>query len=323
VRLDEFAQTKLRGLENRGLARTPATTTRHGVQVTRQGRPLISFCCNDYLGLAHDPRVLAAAKEAAEQGAGAGAARLVTGGHPGIEEFENRIATFLGREASVSFGSGFLTNLGVIPSLVGPGDRICIDALAHASLWAGAKLSGAEVLAYGHNDLQALRDHLKQPLRGQSLILTEGVFSMDGDLAPLPALIQLASEFEAWLLVDDAHGLGVLNQGKGAADLDIPLLVGTCSKALGSYGGFVTTSKNVAKLLHARARSFVYTTALPPMVVAASLAALAVVAAEPERTLRPLARALQFTRLLGLPLAQSAIVPWIVGSPERALAAQR
>ncbi|WP_232629294.1 aminotransferase class I/II-fold pyridoxal phosphate-dependent enzyme [Methylobacterium sp. Leaf118] len=317
--LDAFARDKLADLDAAALRRRLVTTARGpGARAEREGRSLVSFSCNDYLGLAHDPRVIAAATEAlARYGAGTGASRLVTGNAPPLVALEERLARHKGKEAALVFGSGYLANLGIVPALVGPGDLILIDELGHSCLFAGARLSGAEVQRFPHNGLEALRAALRAR-RGAArhvLILTERIFSMDGDRAPLAEILALAAEFDAWTLVDDAHGLGVVEPGARA-----PLEMGTLSKTLGSYGGYLCAARPVIDLLTSRARSLVYTTGLPPASAAAALAALTIVETEPDWAARPLALARRFTERLGLPAAQSPIVPVLVGAAEAALA---
>lgn len=317
--LDAFAAEKLAGLEASALRRRLVTTARGPeAQAERDGRALISFSCNDYLGLSHDPRVVAAASEAlARYGAGAGASRLVTGNAPPLVALEARLARHKGKEAALVFGSGYLANLGIAPALVGAGDLILIDELGHSCLFAGAKMSGARVVRFAHNDVAQLRTLLAEH-RGaarRALILTERVFSMDGDRAPLAEILALADDHDAWTLVDDAHGLGVVEPGARA-----PLEMGTLSKTLGSYGGYLCASRAVIDLLTSRARSLVYTTGLPPASAAAALAALDIVESEPERAARPLALARRFTARLGLAQAESPIVPVLVGEAEAALA---
>lgn len=228
-------------------------------------------------------------------------------------------------EDAVVFGSGYLANTGIIPALTGKTDAIFVDELAHACIWAGAKLAGAALFTFRHNDL----DHLASLLaatRGQArhaLIVTDGVFSMDGDLAPIAGLAALADAHGAWLMTDDAHGIGVLNAGHGSAYGEaVPLQMGTLSKAVGAYGGYLCASRVVCDLIRNRARSFVYTTGLPPGVVAASIASLDLIASEPDYCAQPLRKARLFTEALGLPAAQSPIVPLILGAAEAALAAQ-
>jgi len=316
--LDAFARDGLERLDALALRRRLTPTARTGgVEVIRGDQRLISFSCNDYLGLAHDPRVKAAAIAAVERyGTGAGASRLVTGDHPLLGALEARLAAYKKKPAALVFGSGYLANIAIPPALVGAGDLIVMDALSHACMLAGAKLSSARVLRFAHNDLAALKALLiaERPLAGRCLIMTERVFSMDGDRAPIAALAALAEKHDAWLMVDDAHGLGVIG-----ADAAAPLEMGTLSKALGGYGGYLAASEPVIELLKSRARSFVYSTGLPPASAAAALAALDILEAETERRERPLALARRFTRGLGLPLAESPIVPLIVGEAEQAL----
>jgi 8-amino-7-oxononanoate synthase len=327
--LSAFAAQKLDELEARRLRRTLTPTHRtDGVFVERAGRRLVSFSCNDYLGLSHHPAVIAAAQGAIGlYGAGAGASRLVTGDHPLLATLEARLASLKGHAAGCVFGSGYLANAGVIPTVVGPGDLIVVDELAHSCIWAGAKLSGAEVAPFRHNDVADLAARLgaRRSSAGRALIATDGVFSMDGDVAPLAAISDIARAHEAWLLVDDAHGLGVTGGGAGTAALfpgaRIDLAMGTLSKALGGYGAYVCATAPVVDLLKTRARTVVYSTGLPPANAAAALAALDVIAAEPQRVAAPLARARRLTTKLSLPEAQSAVVPIVLGEAERALAA--
>ncbi|MDP3852621.1 8-amino-7-oxononanoate synthase [Phenylobacterium sp.] len=327
--LTAFAQDKLAALESRSLRRTLAPTHRlDGLWVQRGGRRLLSFSCNDYLNLSHHPAVKAAAIRAVEEhGVGAGASRLVTGDHPLFGELEGRLAALKGYEAACVFGSGYLANSGIIPTVMGVGDLILVDELAHACIWAGSQLSGAQVVAFAHNDMADLAAKLGEHRRGakRALIATDGVFSMDGDLAPLDEISVLARAHDAWLMVDDAHGLGVVGVGRGAAAMfpgaRVDLAMGTFSKAIGGYGAYVCASAPVIDLLKTRARTLVYTTGLPPANAAAALAALDIIAAEPERVAAPLAKARRFTRALNLPEATSAVVPIVIGEAAAALAA--
>jgi 8-amino-7-oxononanoate synthase len=326
--LDDVARAKLDELERRRLRRTLAVTGRGpGGRAERDGAEMVSFCCNDYLGLSQDPAVKAAAVAAIERyGAGAGASRLVTGNHPLYVELEARLARLKGAAAACVFGSGYLANAGIVPTLIGPDDLLLIDALSHASMHAGARLSGAHALTFAHNDPAHL-EKLLRTHRGAHracLIETEGVFSMDGDRAPLAELARLARDWDAWLLVDDAHGFGVLGGGRGTAfestpPVPVALQMGTLSKAAGAYGGFLAASAPVVDLIKTRARSFVYTTGLPPPVAASAIAALARIESDPALVAAPLRKARVFTERLGLPAAESAIVPVVVGDPERAL----
>ncbi|MCP5433340.1 MAG: 8-amino-7-oxononanoate synthase [Alphaproteobacteria bacterium] len=327
--LDDFAMEKLGAAEARGERRALVPTERlEGARVRRGAREFVSFSCNDYLGLSQHAEVKRAAAEAvARHGAGAGASRLVTGDTPLLAELERALARLKDTEDAVVFGSGYLANIGIVPSLVGPGDLVLVDALSHACLLAGSRLSGAREIRFAHNDLgeaeRLLRRHRAEHRR--CLVLTDGVFSMDGDLAPVAELSRLAGAHDAWLMTDDAHGLGVLADGRGsvaaAGSPPVPLQMGTLSKALGAYGGYLCASRPVCELLRNRARSFVYTTGLPPAAAGAALAALAVVAREPALTRIPRARARAFAAAMGLPEPQSAIVPLVLGTSERALAA--
>lgn len=329
--LDDYARGKLASLERAQLRRTAVVTSRDGIYAMRGGRRLISFSCNDYLNLTQHPAVIAAALEATRAyGIGAGASRLVTGNHPLYAALENRLARLKGTEAACVFGSGYLANTGIIPALVGPDDLIVVDQLSHACIHAGAKLAGATVCRYRHADpahaAQVLAAHRASHKR--ALIATDGVFSMDGDLAPLRALATLAARFDAWLFADDAHGLGVVGGGRGSAFADgepvaVPLQMGTLSKAVGAYGGYVCASAPVIELLRTRARTFIYSTGLPPPVVAAASAALDIIASEPAYTCEPLRKAREFARALDLAAPQSAIVPLVLGDAETALAAAR
>ena len=330
--LDEFAAAKLRDLDARNRRRSLSDSAREdGIWIQRGGRRLLSFSCNDYLNLSQHPAVREAAIAAIRNyGAGAGASRLVTGNHPLYCALEERLARIKGSEAACVFGSGYLANIGIIPALIGRGDLVLVDALAHACIWAGARMSGAEVMSFHHNDTAHLADLLEGARRRHRhvLIATEGVFSMDGDRAPLPPLAAIAEAHDAWLMVDDAHGFGVLGQGRGSSFADgaamaVPLQMGTLSKALGSYGGYLCTSSSVIELMKSRARPLIYSTGLPPASVAAAIAALDVIAREPGLTELPLAKARRFTMLAGLPEAQSAIVPVILGDESAALAASR
>ncbi len=330
--LDVFAGDKLERLDRAQLRRRLVVTERAGIWVERDGRRLLSFSCNDYLNLSQHPQVVAAAVDAIKRyGVGAGASRLVTGNHPLYDDLETRLARLKGSEAACVFGSGYLANTGIIPAVVGSDDLIVVDELAHACIHAGAKLSGAQVHLYRHCDPSHAETILAQH-RGskkRALIATDGVFSMDGDVAPLAALAALARRFDAWLLSDDAHGLGVVGRGRGSAFIeegarsviDVPLQAGTLSKAVGAYGGYLCASHAVVDLMRSRARTFIYSTGLPPAIVAAAIAALEIIESNPGYAGEPLRKARLFTRALNLPEAQSAIVPVIAGDAAAAMAA--
>ncbi|MBR9825461.1 MAG: 8-amino-7-oxononanoate synthase [Alphaproteobacteria bacterium] len=330
--LDAFARSKLNALEARNRRRRLAQSdNRPAMQVERDGQQLTNFCSNDYLGLSHHPEVIEAAQRAAQQyGAGAGASRLVTGGYGLLFELERRLAAFKGTEDSIVFGSGYLANLAITPALAGPDDLILIDELAHACLYAGAQLSGALTHRFAHNDLAMLRELLDthRSAARNTLILTDGVFSMDGDLAPLPDMVALAQEYDAWLLVDDAHGLGVIGDGRGTAHhfnppATAPLQMGTLSKAIGGYGGYLCASHQVCELLRSRARPLVFTTALPPASTAAALKALELIETGEIDTARPVELAKRFCAALDLPAPETPIVPVVLGSERNALDASQ
>ena len=329
--LQAFAERKIAALEAESLMRRLAPTARaDGAVVERDGRQLVSFSCNDYLGLSHHPAVKAAAAAAIERyGAGAAASRLVTGDHPLLSELETRLARFKGTEAACVFGSGYLANTGVIPTFAGPESLVLVDELAHGCIWAGAQLTGGKVLAFRHDDVDHVRELLAEHRADadHAIVATDGVFSMDGDIAPLDQLSATCIEHDAWLLSDDAHGVGVVAQGRGSAALfpgaEIPLQIGTLSKALGGYGGYLCASQAVIDLVKSRARTFVYSTGLPPASAAAAIAALVIVESEPELCALPLEKARRFTRALNLPDATSAIVPILIGDAATALDASR
>ncbi len=323
--LDGFAAQKLAALSAHGLKRELAEAARFaGAEVLRNGSRLISFSCNDYLNLSTHPQIITAAVAATRQyGAGAGASRAVTGNHPLFAELEAKLAALKHTEACLIFGSGYLANSGIIPALMTGQDVIFIDALAHACMWAGAKLAGARVEIFAHNDMSDLAARLatERPRHRHAMILTETVFSMDGDRAPLTQLAELAYAHDAWAMTDDAHGLGVVPTEPAAGR--IPLQMGTLSKAAGGYGGYLCAGADVVALVRNRARSFVYTTGLPPGSVAGAIAALDFMAREPEYCALPLQKARRFTLALGAREAQSPIVPIIIGESEAAMAASR
>jgi 8-amino-7-oxononanoate synthase len=326
--LEEFARAKLRALEDATLLRRLAPTARApAARVRRGAAEMISFCDNDYLGLSQHPALIEAAVAATEAyGAGAGASRLVTGDNPLYEAVEARIARIKGTEAAIVFGSGYLANIGIIPALLGPGDLIVADELIHACMHAGARLSRAETRFFRHNDANDAAGILRGAREGAGhcLILTEGVFSMDGDRAPVAALATLARDYDAWLLVDDAHALGVINAGRGSgftrgARVGVDLQMGTLSKAAGAYGGYLAAARPVIDLMVNRARSLIYTTGLPPGTLAAAEKGLELIETDRTLTSLPQARARAFAVALGLPRAESAIVPLILGDEALAL----
>lgn len=330
--LDQFAQEKLDDLQRRHLRRALAETVREdGIWIERAGKRLLSFSCNDYLNLTQHPAIKQAAIAAIEQyGAGSGASRLVTGNHPLYAQLEARLARIKQAEAAVVFGAGYLANAGIIPVLIGRDGLVLVDELAHACLFAGAQLSRGTVMAFRHNDVTHARELLERHRaeHDHALMVTDGVFSMDGDLAPLAELLPLANEHDAWLMSDDAHGLGVVGGGRGSSfvgnsHIPVPLQMGTLSKAVGAYGGYLCASSAVIDLIRNRARTLIYSTGLPPSCVAASIAALDLIEREPGYAALPVQKAKAFTKAAGLPEAQSPIVPVIIGTEVATLAASQ
>jgi 8-amino-7-oxononanoate synthase len=265
---------------------------RRGAMVQTDTGPAVDFSSNDYLGLASDPRLSdAVAHVAAQQGVGATASRLIAGNHPEHVRLEATLADAFRAEGALTFSSGYAANVGIIPALVGRGDALFADALNHASLIDGCRLSRARVHVYPHRDVAALAALLDQFRGGarRAMIVSDGLFSMDGDLAPLGEITDLARRFDAWTYVDDAHAAGVLGRGGvGTAELlglhgEIDVTVATLGKAFGAGGAFVLGSATLVQYLVNRARSFVFSTAMPPAQAAAAERAVRIAAAEPER----------------------------------------
>lgn len=305
----------------------------HGVDIVADGRACINFCSNDYLGLAAHPEVVAAlAKAANETGSGSGASQLVTGYNAEHAALEEEVADFLGRERALLFATGYAANMGVISALMRRGDTIVCDALNHASLIDGARLSGAAKRIYEHVNMRAARQQLASADGGNTLLLSDAVFSMDGDAAPAGALAALASEHDAWLMLDDAHGLGVLGpQGQGsvaAAGLDatrVPILVATLGKSVGAAGAFVAGDQALIEYLIQAACPFIFSTAPPPAVAAAARKGLRLMQHEPWRRehLFALIERMQTgaaQRRLPLSPSSTPIQPLILGDEARALA---
>ncbi|MBV8741302.1 MAG: 8-amino-7-oxononanoate synthase [Sinobacteraceae bacterium] len=300
-----------------------------------QGRDVIDFSSNDYLGLAHHPELVEAmAACAARCGAGSGAAHLITG--HGIEHahLEEELAAYTGRERALLFSTGYMANLALLSTLSGRHESVILDRLSHASLIDGALLSGARLRRFAHNDSGAAAQLLANSRHPVAILATEGVFSMDGDLAPLPELARLAHEYDAWLVVDDAHGLGVLGaSGRGSLEhwsLEsdaVPVLMGTLGKAFGAFGAFVAGCADLIELLLQRARPYIYTTALPQAVAAAARTALRIAQRESWRRERVLALAGLFRRSAlqaGLQTGEALtpIQPLLLPDERSALAAQ-
>jgi len=332
-----FCAEELERLEAAGLRRrVRSLESASEPEVMLDGRRVLCLASNNYLGLAAHPEVVDAAAEAARRyGAGAGSARLVTGGLTLHDELEARLAAFKGTADAVLFSSGYLANLGTVSALVGPGDAVFSDELNHASIIDGCRLSRADVLVYRHADAGHLEERLTawRAAAGagrRALVVTDSVFSMDGDVAPLPDIVAACERHGAVLMVDEAHATGVVGPGgRGALagwglEGRAGVVMGTLSKALGAAGGFVAGSADLCAYLRNRARSFIFDTALPPPTAAAALAGLAVVEREPERPVR--ARRLAGRLAAGLraagyavPDPAAAVLPVVVGAPEAAL----
>ncbi|MFZ5467614.1 MAG: 8-amino-7-oxononanoate synthase [Pseudomonadota bacterium] len=296
------------------------------------GREVLSFCSNDYLGLASHPEVIAAFKRGADEyGVGSGAAHLVNGHTRAHQALEDELAAFTGRERALLFSTGYMANLGAIGALVGRGDAVFEDRLNHASLLDAGLLSGARFKRYPHADTDALAGLLAGADAGERLLVTDGVFSMDGDLAPLPELAALARRHDAWMMVDDAHGFGVLGaSGRGTVEHfglgadEVPVLMGTLGKALGTAGAFVSGSADLIEWLVQAARPYIYTTAMPAALAEATRASLRLIDEEPWRRehLRTLiTRFRAGAEQLGLRLMPSdtPIQPILVGDAGEAL----
>jgi 8-amino-7-oxononanoate synthase len=330
--LSQLAQTQLRRarvtVEGRG-------SDGHTLKLA-DGRELIDFSSNDYLGLARHPALAEAMCVcAAACGAGSGASHLITGHGAEHERLEEALAAFTGRERALLFSTGYMANLAVMDALVGRGERVLLDRLCHASLIDGARLSGATLRRYAHADADAAAHLLAADPRHTALIATDGVFSMDGDFAPLPQLARTAQAQDAWLIVDDAHGLGVVGaSGRGVLEHfglsseQVPVLVGTLGKAFGSFGAFVAGAATLIEFLLQKARTYRYTTALPQPVAAATRAALELSQRETwrrERLHELTARFRAAAAAAGVPLGASTtpIQPIVLGGAAAALGAQR
>jgi len=322
---------KQRQSENR-YRRRENLSSAQDTHVVIDGKRLLSFCSNDYLGLANDPSVIQAMVNATQSwGVGSGAAHLISGHSALHHQLEQEIAEFTGRSRALLFSTGYMANLGVITALCGKGDLVVEDKLNHASLIDGGLYSGATFKRYRHADMRHLEKILINATQQQRLIVTDGVFSMDGDLAPLNEIMPLAQKYSATVLVDDAHGLGVLGvQGGGVCEQfslhedDQPILMGTLGKAFGVFGAFIAGSDSLIEWLIQQARSYIYTTALPSALAAASLESLRIIRTEPQRR-EHLHKLIQYFReaanAMGLQLldSPSPIQPVILGDEQIAL----
>lgn len=305
-----------------------------GARIVVDGREYVQFCSNDYLGLANHPQLVSAMQNAAAiYGVGGGASHLVCGHSSLHHQLEERLADITGRDRALLFSTGYMANLGTVTALVGKGDHILEDRLNHASLLDAGLLSGARFQRFHHNDLDDLERRFKKlPLEGLRLIVVDAVFSMDGDVAPLAELAKLAARYNACLMADDAHGFGVLGEtGAGSSELfglnqdQLPVLMGTLGKGIGSFGAFVAGSDVLIESLIQFARPYIYTTAMPPAVAAASLASLDILSSEPwrrEHLQRLITRFRDGAAKLALPMmaSETAIQPLLVGEESQAMA---
>ncbi|WP_303722804.1 8-amino-7-oxononanoate synthase [Malonomonas rubra] len=332
-------EESLAELKGQGMLRTlREIESAQGPRVRIAGQDYLLLCSNNYLGIADHPDLIeAACKATRDFGVGSGASRLISGSMSVHHRLEERIADFKGTEAALVYNSGYAANNGIIQGLLCSEDTVFSDSLNHASIIDGCRLSGARVRIYPHNDLVALEQLLaeeSQTRRGRWLIITDGVFSMDGDVAPLPGLVALKQKYDAWLMVDDAHGGGVLGAtGRGTAEhfgcLDhVDLQMGTFGKAFGSFGAYVAARRTLIEVLINRSRSFIFSTSLPPGVLAASIAAIDLVSGEEGARRRSQLEANRqlFVKLLkveGFDLcgSTSQIVPVMIGDPEPTMGA--
>ncbi len=329
--MQQCLHEELAGIDSAGLRRRlRQLDSAQGVRINLEGRELLNFSSNDYLGLANDPILKRAASKAIEEfGAGSGSARLICGSQSPHHQLENALAAFKGTESAICFSSGYAAALGVLPVVVGEGDTVVIDKLVHASLIDGVRLSGAKLRVFKHNNLEDLERILQWAARreGHILVITESVFSMDGDLAPILNLVELKEKYGAWLMVDEAHATGLFGKGRrglieefGVGDR-VDIQMGTLGKALGSAGGYICGSQQLVDLLINRARSFVFSSAPVPAQAAAAKAAVDWVQTGEAEIAR--------TRLWGLvdqlkngliqsgwqlPVVRSAILPLVIGS---------
>jgi len=303
-----------------------------GTHLEIKGKTYLSFCSNNYLGLANNPLVIKAVKDAVEKyGWGTGASRLVSGNMRMHEALEDEISRFKGKEASIVFPTGYMANLGTISSLVSKGDLAICDKLNHASIIDGCRLSGADFRVYPHCDMEKLENILKKSTKyPRKLIVTDTVFSMDGDIAPLPDIVRIAHKYKAMVMVDEAHGTGVFGKkGMGVVEhfnlsKKISIVMGTLSKAVGSLGGYVSGDADLINFLRNKARPFMYTTALPPAACAASIAGIKLIQKDPSlrtslwNNVRYLKKELGLLNLNVIP-SESPIIPILIGDAKKAV----
>ncbi|MBI4209691.1 MAG: 8-amino-7-oxononanoate synthase [Deltaproteobacteria bacterium] len=329
----EWVAKALQEIEKKGLKRSLREI--EGVQdrvVMLKGVPALVFCSNNYLGLANHPKLIEAGKKALEKyGVGSGASRLISGNMKLHEELESSIAQFKRTEAALLFNSGYHANIGLLTTLTGPSDQIFSDELNHASLIDGCRLSRAQVSVYKHQDVDHLKNLLqKNDSTGRKFIVTDGVFSMDGDVAPLPELVELGRRYEATVVVDDAHGTGVMGEtGRGTVehfgiDPGEVIQMATLGKALGVFGAFIACTKSLRELLMNTARSFIFTTSLPPVVCAMAMEAIKILSEEsqPLQNLRQNIKKFSegLSRLGWVTQNRAPIFPLLIGDPNPTMA---
>ncbi|WP_251441657.1 8-amino-7-oxononanoate synthase [Veillonella intestinalis] len=341
--LQEFYESQLNQLTSTNqLRHCTAYEPIDSTHVRLQGKTYLMMASNNYLGLTHHPEVLAHAKKAlTNYGTGSGGARLTSGTYPALSQLEAQLANFKGTEQALIFNTGYMANVGTISGLMSKGDHILSDALNHASIIDGCRLSGAHIHIYNHNDCNHLESLLKSlPPTGKRLIVTDGVFSMDGDIAPLPDLVTLAKRYETLLMVDDAHATGVIGSGRGTAhhfncSQEVDIQLGTLSKALGSEGGFVCANELIINTLINRSRSFIFSTALVPAAIGAAQQSLTLLSQDAsiyqrlQHNIEYMTQALLQKRItvahkttatsLAAQYQPTPIFPIIVGSAETAL----
>jgi 8-amino-7-oxononanoate synthase len=329
----KYISDELIKIKNAGLYRElKVVGNAQDTHIEIEGKTFLSFCSNNYLGLANNPSVIKAVKNAVEEyGWGAGASRLVSGNMSLHESLEDEISRFKGKEAALVFPTGYMANLGAISSLVSNGDLVICDKLNHASIIDGCRLSGADFRVYAHCDMVKLENVLRKSTKyNRKLIVTDSVFSMDGDLAPLPDIVRIAGKHKAMVMVDEAHGTGVFGEnGRGVVEhfnlnKEVYIVMGTLSKAIGSLGGYVCGDINLINYLRNKARSFMYTTALPPAVCAASIAGIKLIQNDPSlreslwrnvRFIKEKLKSLNFSIIS----SESPIIPILIGDSQKAV----
>jgi 8-amino-7-oxononanoate synthase len=326
--INTFIEKKLKDFSKKNQLRKILNVKRFKNNVINvSNKKKISFSCNDYLALSLNKEVIKTSISAVKRyGVGAGASRLITGNNILYKELEEKIKDLKKVQGCCVFGSGFLANMGVIPALVDKNDLILIDELSHASTFLGAKLSRAKIIKFNHNNVDDLENKLIKYRNKylKCLILTEGVFSMDGDISPQDKISVIKKKYNTQLLVDDAHGLGVLGDGSGSSSVfenkpHIDIYIGTLSKAVGAYGGFVCGNKKLINFIINRCRTQIYTTGLPPGVLAACIKSIEIITNDKALIKKPLQNAIYFCNQLGLTTPLSPIVPIIIGEEKKTI----